>query len=38
MHRRPAACALSRWLPLATLNATDFADFGEDDGLNLIIG
>jgi toxin FitB len=32
-----AACALTYGLPLATLNAKDFGDFGEHDGLNLLI-
>jgi toxin FitB len=32
-----AACALSYGLPLATLNAKDFEDFAQHDGLNLII-
>ena len=32
-----AACALTYGLPLATLNAKDFEDFGEHDGLNLLI-
>jgi toxin FitB len=32
-----AACALTYGLPLATLNAKDFKDFAEHDGLNLII-
>jgi predicted nucleic acid-binding protein len=32
-----AACALSYGLPLATLNAKDFKDFAEHDGLSLII-
>ena len=32
-----AACALTHGLPLATLNAKDFEDFGEHDGLNLLI-
>jgi predicted nucleic acid-binding protein len=31
-----AACALSYGLPLATLNAKHFEDFGQHDGLNLI--
>lgn len=34
-HKR--ACALAYAVPLATLNARDFEDFGEHDGLNLII-
>jgi predicted nucleic acid-binding protein len=32
-----AACALTYSLPLATLNVKDFEDFGEHEGLNLII-
>ncbi|HEY2129108.1 MAG TPA: type II toxin-antitoxin system VapC family toxin [Streptosporangiaceae bacterium] len=32
-----AASALTYGLPLATLNAKDFGDFAEHDGLNLII-
>jgi predicted nucleic acid-binding protein len=32
-----AACAMSYGLPLATLNAKDFKDFAEHDGLSLII-
>ena len=32
-----AACALTYGLPLATLNAKDFEDFAEYEGLNLII-
>jgi len=32
-----AACALTYGLPLATLNAKDFKDFAEYEGLNLII-
>jgi toxin FitB len=32
-----AACALSYGLPLATLNAKDFEDFAQHDGLNLIV-
>src|SRR5215472_15094497 len=32
-----AACAPTYGLPLATLNAKDFEDFGEHDGLNLLI-
>jgi predicted nucleic acid-binding protein len=32
-----AACALTYGLPLATLNAKDFKDFAEHDGLNLLI-
>lgn len=31
-----AACALSYGLPLATLNAKDFKDFAEHEGLDLI--
>jgi len=31
-----AACCLVDDLPLATLNAKDFADFAEHDGLSLI--
>jgi predicted nucleic acid-binding protein len=31
-----AACALSYGLPLATLNAKDFEDFAEHEGLTLI--
>ena len=30
-----AACCLVDWLPLATFNGKDFADFGEYDGLRL---
>lgn len=32
-----AACALTYRLPLATLNVKDFEDFGEYEGLSLII-
>lgn len=32
-----AACALTYAIPLATLNAKDFKDFANHDGLNLII-
>jgi predicted nucleic acid-binding protein len=32
-----AACALSHGLPLATLNAKDFKDFADHDGLRLIV-
>ena len=32
-----AACALSHGLPLATLNAKDFQDFADRDGLRLIV-
>lgn len=32
-----AACALAYDLPLATLNAKDFKDFAEHNGLNLLI-
>src|ERR1022692_3705994 len=32
-----AACALTYGLPLATLNAKDFKDFAEHEGLSLII-
>jgi predicted nucleic acid-binding protein len=31
-----AACALSYGLPLATLNAKDFKDFAEHEGLTMI--
>jgi toxin FitB len=34
---RIAACALTHGLPLATLNVKDFEDFGEHEGLNLIV-
>lgn len=33
-----AACCLVYGLPLATLNAKDFADFVEHDGLTLVTG
>lgn len=32
-----AACALSYSMPLATLNTKDFKDFGDHDGLRLIV-
>lgn len=36
MGRFPCPLSLARDLPLATLNAKDFADFAEREGLQLL--